>query len=110
MKEANFSQLYLGCAEVVDDVADGLGGEELGMTALVAGIEGGNQRLTAAYPTVQAVECHMRVAVGKIELRQLALGVALDLEFCVHNCVCSFSLRIRNATLTPFGVRAFHGS
>ena len=71
-------------AEVFDDVTDGLGGEELGVAALVAGLESGNQGWTAAYPAVQAVECHMRVAVGKIQQRQLTLGVTLDGKCRIH--------------------------
>ena len=79
-------------AEVFDDVADGLGGEELGMTALVAGLEGGNQGWTTAYPAVQAVECHMRVAVGKVQQRQLTLGVTLDGKYCIHKTIVNDAL------------------
>ena len=71
-------------AEELDDVADGLGGEELGVAALVAGLESGNQGWTTAYPAVQAVECHMRVAVGKIQQRQLTLGVTFDGKCRIH--------------------------
>ena len=78
--------MFLRLAEVLDDVADGLGGEELGTLALVAAGEGGHERRTTLDPLHQVVGGHVRVAVGEIQLSQFALGVTLDCHqlFCYY--------------------------
>ena len=70
--------LFLRLAEELDDVADGLGREELGILALVAAGEGVHQRRTALDPLREVVGGHMRIAIGEIQLSQFALGVTLD--------------------------------
>ena len=54
-------------AEEFHDVADGLGGVELGVAALVATLQGIGERRAAVYPTVQVIQRHMWVAVGEIK-------------------------------------------
>ena len=73
-----FYNKSLRLAEVLDDVADGLGREELGILALVAAGEGVHQRRTTLDPLREVVGGHVRVAVGEIQLSQFALGVTLD--------------------------------
>ena len=74
----------LRLAEVFGDEADGLGTEILGMGALVATDKGFGQRLTAPYPRIQAVQRHMRIAVGEIEHSEFRLAVAASLCFFCH--------------------------
>ena len=77
----NYSCLRsLRLTEVVDDVADGLGAEELGAGTLVAVGERGRERSATAYPGVQAVEGYVRVAVRKILHGKFRLAVRFDLE------------------------------
>ena len=78
--------MFLWFAEILDDVADGLGRKELGILALVAAGEGVHQRRTTLDPLHQVVGGHMRVAVGEIQLSQFALGVTLDCHqlFCYY--------------------------
>ena len=59
-------------------MADGLGGVELGGVGLVAGGKGIDERLAAAYPTVQAVQRHMGITARKVQQRQLRLRITLD--------------------------------
>ena len=47
-------------------MADGLGGVELGVAGLVAGGKGIDERLAAAYPTIQAVQRHMGLAARNL--------------------------------------------
>ena len=81
-KSKFLSIFFLFCplrfAEEVDDMADGLGGVELGVAGLVAGGKGIDERLAAAYPTVQAVQRHMGLAARKVQQRQLRLRITLD--------------------------------
>ena len=53
-------------AEVVDDVADGLGRVVFGVAALVAGSQGLLEGLAAADPRVQVVQGHMSLAAREI--------------------------------------------
>ena len=70
--------VFLRLAEELDDEADGLGREELGILALVAAGEGSHQRRTTLDPLREVVGGHVGVTVGEIQLSQFALGVTLD--------------------------------
>lgn len=84
-------------------MADGLGGVELGVAGLVAGGKGIDERLAAAYPTVQAVQRHMGLAARKVQQRQLRLRITLNRKFCIH----SFILLIHLYTYTLEMVKFF---
>ena len=68
----------LRLSQILNDQAHGLRREVLGKAGLVAGDERLLQIRTAPYPAVQAVQCHVGIAVGEVQQGKFRLGVAFD--------------------------------
>ena len=70
------SSHLLRLAEILDDERHLAGGEELGVLAEGALLQGFVERTTALYPAVEAVYSHVWVGIGKVYHCKLLLAVA----------------------------------